>query len=114
MTPIQKSDTLDFIKNENNVIIIYLSEYQLNIEKILSIQKDSLELELLNEKWWNKRQYTSISPSSRTNLYKINPSHTMMLSINDIDTIKIIKSTAWYISLLPIFITIAILTMFGI
>ena len=30
------------------------------------------------------------------------------------DKPKIIKSTAWYISLLPIFITIAILTMFGI
>ncbi len=114
LTPIEKTDTLKFIKNNNDEIIIHLDQYQFPIDKILSIQKDSLELDLLNDKWWNKRQYISISSSSRTGLHKINPSHNTMLAINDINKIDLIKNTAWYISLLPILITITILKMFGI
>ena len=109
----QKIDTLLFLQNQSNKIIINFSSYRQNVEMIIAIINDSLKIELLNAKFSSLNNQQSISKNNRTNLYEKNTSNSKMISINDIQTINIINNPPWYISLLPIFLTIAILQMFG-
>ena len=113
----EKMDTLRFVKNQSNKIILFLPQYRLKVQNIISIDNDSLEVELLDSWWWNKPKskhsvYHNISPiESKSNYSK--PSFTKILPIQEIVAIEILNKKPLIILFLPALIVLMVMITFG-
>ena len=113
----EKMDTLRFVKNQSNKIILFLPQYRLKVQNIISIDNDSLEVELLDSWWWNKPKskhsvYHNISPiESKSNYSK--PSFTKILPIQEIVAIEILNKKPLIILFLPALIVLMVMSTFG-
>ena len=111
----EKVDTLIYIKKKSNEIIIHSAYYNLRVQNIISIEGDSVEVELLDYWWWNKPKqpvFNKMSPietiSNRTE-----PSHSRILPIQDIMVIQILKKDSLFIVLLPSLLILIVIKAFG-
>ena len=113
----EKMDTLRFVKNQSNKIILFLPQYRLKVQNIISLDKDSLEVELLNSWWWNKPKsrhsvYYNISPIESTSNHS-KPSFTKILPIQEIVAIEILDKNSLIILFLPALIVLMVMGIFG-
>ena len=113
----EKMEILVFVKNQSNKIILFLPQYRLKVQNIISIDKDSLEVELLDSWWWNKPKskhsiYYNISPIESTSNHS-RPSLTKILPIQEIVAIEILNKKPLIILFLPALIVLMVMGIFG-
>ena len=111
----EKVDTLIYIKKKSNKIILYSSYYNLEVHNIISIEGNSIEVELLDYWWWNKPKqpvFNKMSPIE-TISNRAEPSLRKIISIQDIIKIRIIKKKPLIIVLLPALVILVVMKAFG-
>ena len=90
----EKVDALIYIKKKSNKIILYSSYYNLEVHNIISIEGDSIEVELLDYWWWNKPKSKHSILTARmlpieSTSEQSNPSFKKILKVQDIIAIQI-------------------------
>ena len=99
----EKVKTLRSVKKNSDKVIIYLSKYRLEIENIISINENSIKVELIDDWWWNKPKqpvFNNRSPiESMTDQSKA--SYSEVIAIEDITAIQLIKGKPLILLLLP-------------
>ena len=111
----EKVDTLIYIKKKSNKIILYSSYYNLEVHNIISIEGNSIEVELLDYWWWNRPKqpvFNKMSPIE-TISNRAEPSLRKIISIQDIIKIRIIKKKPLIIVLLPALVILVVMKAFG-
>ena len=111
----EKVKTLRSIKKNSDEVIIYLSKYRLEIENIISINEDSIKVELLDDWWWNKPKqpvFNNRSPiESMTD--QSEASYSEVIAIEDITAIQLIKEKPLILLLLPGILVLVLMKSFG-
>ena len=112
----EKVKTLRSIKKNSDEVIIYLSKYRLEIENIISINEDSIKVELIDDWWWNKPKqpvFNNRSPiESMTD--QSEASYSEVIAIEDITAIQLIKEKPLILLLLPGILVLVLMKSFGI
>ena len=112
----EKVKTLRSVKKNSDKVIIYLSKYRLEIENIISINEDSIKVELLDDWWWNKPKqpvFNNRSPiESMTD--QSEASYSEVIAIEDITAIQLIKEKPLILLLLPGILVLVLMKSFGI
>ncbi len=111
----EKVKTLRSVKKNSDKVIIYLSKYRLEIENIYSINENSIKVELLDDRWWNKPKqpvFNNRSPiESMTN--QSETSYSEVIAIEDIIAIQLIKEKPLILLLLPGILVLVLMKSFG-
>ena len=111
----EKIKTLRSIKKNSDEVIIYLSQYKLEIENIISIKEDSIKIELLGEWWWNKPKqpvfYNRSPIESMTD--QSEASYRKVIALEDIIAIQLIKEKPLILLLLPGILVLVLMKSFG-
>ena len=111
----EKVKTLRSIKKNSDEVIIYLSKYRLEIENIISINEDSIKVELIDDWWWNKPKqpvFNNRSPiESMTD--QSEASYSEVIAIEDITAIQLIKEKPLILLLLPGILVLVLMKSFG-
>ena len=111
----EKVKTLRSVKKNSDKVIIYLSKYRLEIENIISINEDSIKVELLDDWWWNKPKqpvFNNRSPiESMTD--QSEASYSEVIAIEDITAIQLIKEKPLILLLLPGILVLVLMKSFG-
>ena len=102
-------------KKNSDEVIIYLSKYSLEIENIISINEDSIKVELIDDWWWNKPKqpvFNNRSPiESMTD--QSEASYSEVIAIEDITAIQLIKEKPLILLLLPGILVLVLMKSFG-
>ena len=111
----EKVKTLRSVKKNSDEVIIYLSKYRLEIENIISINEDSIKVELIDDWWWNKPKqpvFNNRSPiESMTD--QSEASYSEVIAIEDITAIQLIKGKPLILLLLPGILVLVLMKSFG-
>ena len=111
----EKVKTLRSVKQNSDKVIIYLSKYRLEIENIISINEDSIKVELIDDWWWNKPKqpvFNNRSPiESMTD--QSEASYSEVIAIEDITAIQLIKEKPLILLLLPGILVLVLMKSFG-
>ena len=113
----EKMDTLRFVKNQSNKIILFFPQFKLKVQNIISIDSNNVEVELLDSWWWNKPKskhsvfYNISSIESTSN--KNGPSYIKRLPIQDIIAVQMLDKNRIIIFLLPTLLILLVMQMFG-
>ena len=111
----EKVKTLRSVKKNSDEVIIYLSKYRLEIENIISINEDSIKVELIDDWWWNKPKqpvFNNRSPiESMTDQFEA--SYSEVIAIEDITAIQLIKEKPLILLLLPGLLVLVLMKTFG-
>ena len=111
----EKVKTLRSVKKNSDKVIIYLSKYRLEIENIISINEDSIKVELIDDWWWNKPKqpvFNNRSPiESMTD--QSEASYSEVIAIEDITAIQLIKEKPLILLLLPGILVLVLMKSFG-
>ena len=113
----EKIDTLSFIKAQSNKLIIHFLHQSLEVQNIISIDRDSVEVELLDSWWWNKPKQPILYHSNKSPIKSIDehinePSYSRMLPMQAIIEIQIIQKKPLIILLLPALVVIVVMGFF--
>ena len=91
------------------------SKYWLEIENIISINEDSITVELVDDWWWNKPKqpvFNNRSPiESMTD--QSEASYSEVIAIEDITAIQLIKEKPLILLLLPGILVLVLMKSFG-
>ena len=116
----EKMEILEFVKRKSNKVIIYFPQYRLEVQKIISFNSDSIEVELLDSWWWNKPKSKHSILTARmlpieSTSHQSNPSFKKILKVQDIIAIQILKdkNLLTITSLLPILIISMLIITIG-
>ena len=111
----EKVKTLRSIKKNSDKVIIYLSKYRLEIENIISVNEDSIKVELIDDWWWNKPKqpvFNNRSPiESMTD--QSEASYSEVIAIEDITAIQLIKEKPLILLLLPGILVVVLMKSIG-
>ena len=111
----EKVDTLKFANKNSNKIIIELTTYSLEVEKIINFKEDSVVVELLDDWWWNKPKQPVFHNRSpiETPFEGDRASYNRVIPIEDIQAIHIVKKKPLIILLMPAILVVLIMKSFG-
>jgi len=111
----EKVAILMSINNNYNEYVIYCTSYSLEVQNIINVDRDSVEVELLDYWWWNKPiepVFYNASPIERMTK-KNQPSFIKKLAIQDIIAIKILLKKPLFIFVLPVLLVLFIMKSIG-
>ena len=108
MNVIEKKNVLKSMKKKTNKFMFHFSRHDLMVQHIVSIEDDSLCVELLDSWWWNRPKkplFYNISPIESV-ANDNEPSHKKIVLIEDIQAIQVLKNNSTSMVIFPLLLIV--------
>ena len=109
----EKKDLFTSLKKKSNKFIFHSYGHALEVQKIVFIQDDSLNVELLDSWWWNRPKkplfynVSPMDPAASTN----EPSYQKMIAMDNVIAVQVLKKNSINVLTFPLLIAVILMEL---